>query len=107
VSASVFEAVADPTRRRLLELLADGERSAGELARSFAISRPAISRHLRILRETGLVRWRGDAQRRIYALDAGPLGELDEWLDRYRHFWPDAIDRLAAHLDDAPSKGER
>lgn len=99
MAATVFEAVADPTRRRLLELLAEGEQSAGDLAASFSVSRPAISRHLRILREAGLVRWRGDAQRRIYALEPEPLGELDEWLDQYRRFSTDALDRLGRHLD--------
>lgn len=101
---AVFEALADPTRRRVLELLAERERSAGELAQSFAVSRPAVSRHLRVLRDAGLVRWRGDAQRRIYALEPLPLAELDDWLAPYRRFWRDALDRLERHLDE---KGDR
>jgi DNA-binding transcriptional ArsR family regulator len=99
MTSAVFEALADPTRRRLLELLAERERSAGELAGEFTVSRPAVSRHLRVLRDAGLVRWREDAQRRIYALRPQPLAELDEWLDRYRRFWPDALDRLERHLE--------
>jgi DNA-binding transcriptional ArsR family regulator len=103
---SVYEAVADPTRRHLLELLAGGDRTAGDLAGSFRISRPAVSRHLRVLRDAGLVRWRGDAQRRVYSLDASPLAELDEWLARYRRFWPARLDALERHLrDSATSKG--
>lgn len=102
MTSAVFDALADPTRRRLLELLADRERSAGDLAGEFAVSRPAVSRHLRVLRDAGLVRWREDAQRRIYALEPQPLAELDEWLDRYRRFWPDVLDRLERHLE----KGE-
>ena len=99
VTSAVFDALADPTRRRLLELLAERERSAGELAGEFTVSRPAVSRHLRVLRDAGLVRWRDEAQRRIYALRPQPLAELDDWLDRYRRFWPDALDRLERHLE--------
>jgi DNA-binding transcriptional ArsR family regulator len=93
-----LEALADPTRRRILELLAGDERSAGELASQFAISRPAVSRHLRVLREHGLVRARGEAQRRLYSLDPAPLAELDAWLARYRGFWTDRIDELESEL---------
>jgi DNA-binding transcriptional ArsR family regulator len=91
-------ALADPTRRRIVELLADGERSAGELASEFDISRPAVSRHLRVLREQGLVRTRGQAQRRLYSLDAKPLAELDDWLGRYRTFWSQRLDALETEL---------
>lgn len=93
-----LEALADPTRRRIVELLADGERSAGELAAQFAVSRPAVSRHLRVLREHGIVRARGDAQRRLYSLDPTPLAELDAWLDRYRPFWAQRLDALETQL---------
>jgi DNA-binding transcriptional ArsR family regulator len=103
MTATVFDAVGDPTRRRIIEILGDGERSAGELAAEFTTSRPAVSRHLRVLREAGLVRWRGDAQRRVYALDPGPLAELDAWLLPYRHFWAGRLDRLERHL----AKGRR
>jgi DNA-binding transcriptional ArsR family regulator len=94
----VFAALADPTRRRLLELLAAGERSAGELAREFEISRPGVSRHLRVLREAGLVRARGDGQRRLYSVDPGPLDEVDAWLARWRGFWAQRLDALDTEL---------
>src|SRR5215471_5554982 len=92
------EALSDPTRRRLVELLAERERSAGELAAQFSTSRPAVSRHLRVLREHGLVRSRRDAQRRVYSLDPAPLAELDEWLSRYRSFWAQRLDALDTAL---------
>jgi DNA-binding transcriptional ArsR family regulator len=94
----VFEALADPTRRRLLELLAAGERSAGALAAEFDISRPGVSRHLRVLREAGLVRTRGEGQRRLYSADLGPLDEVDAWLDRWRGFWAQRLDALDTEL---------
>ena len=93
-----LEALADPTRRRIVELLADGERSAGEIASHFSTSRPGISRHLRVLREHGLVRARGEAQRRLYSLDPAPLQELDEWLHRYRRFWVNRLDALDTEI---------
>jgi len=95
---SAFEALAEPTRRRIVELLADGERSAGEVAASFETSRPGISRHLRVLREHGLVRVRGEGQRRLYSLDPAPLAELDAWLERYRGFWTNRLDALDTEL---------
>jgi DNA-binding transcriptional ArsR family regulator len=91
-------ALADPTRRRIVELLADGERDAGELASFFDVSRPAVSRHLRVLREHGLVRSRGVAQRRVYSLDPAPLAEVDAWLARYRRFWDNRLDALDLEL---------
>jgi DNA-binding transcriptional ArsR family regulator len=91
-------ALADPTRRRIVELLADGERSAGDLAGHFPVSRPAVSRHLRVLRESGLVHVRDDAQRRLYSLDPTPLAELDDWLGRYRSFWTQRLDALETEL---------
>jgi DNA-binding transcriptional ArsR family regulator len=95
---AVFEALADPTRRRVLELLAERDRTAGEIASAFTVSRPAVSRHLRVLRAAGLVHARRDAQRRVYGLDATPLREVDAWLDAYRRFWPDRLDALEEHL---------
>jgi DNA-binding transcriptional ArsR family regulator len=92
------EALADPTRRRIVELLADRERSAGELAAEFSTSRPAVSRHLRVLRAHGLVHARSEAQRRIYSLDPAPLAELDEWLSRYRSLWAQRLDALGTEL---------
>lgn len=93
-----LEALADPTRRRIVELLADGERDVGELTSEFPISQPAVSRHLRVLRERGLVRARPDGQRRIYALEPEPLAELDVWLARYRSFWSNRLDALETQL---------
>lgn len=99
---AVFAALADPTRRRLLELLAAGERSAGELAGEFAISRPGVSRHLRVLREAGLVRERGDGRRRLYSVDPAPLAEVDDWLDRWRGFWAQRLDALDTEIRRGP-----
>jgi DNA-binding transcriptional ArsR family regulator len=91
---NALAALADPTRRRIVELLAEGERSAGELASEFSGKRPGVSRHLRILREQGLVRARVDGRRRVYSLDLGPLDELDAWLTHYRAFWQNRLDAL-------------
>jgi DNA-binding transcriptional ArsR family regulator len=83
----VFYAVADPVRRGILDLLRNGERSAGDLAREFPISRPAVSRHVRVLRDAGLVRLRRDRQTLHYSLNPAPLAEIDRWLSGYRVFW--------------------
>jgi DNA-binding transcriptional ArsR family regulator len=91
-------ALADPIRRQIVEMLADRERDAGELAAAFPVSRPAVSRHLRVLREAGLVRVRPQAQRRVYALDPAPLEELAQWLERYRGFWGQRLDALETEL---------
>ena len=91
-------ALADPIRRELVDLLAGGERSAGELAGRFPVSRPAVSRHLRVLREAGLVRVRTDGKRRLYALDPEPLRELDTWLERYRDLWAHRLDALDTEI---------
>ena len=95
---SAFEALADPTRRTIVELLAEGERSAGELAAEFETSRPAVSRHLRVLRRHGLVSAREHGRRRLYALEPAPLAELDEWLSHYRVFWTNRLDALDVEL---------
>lgn len=100
-TATTLEALADDTRRRIVELLVDGERTAGELAGAFLVSRPAVSRHLRVLREAGLVAWRPEAQRRVYRLDPGPIEELDGWLGELRRARADRLDALERHLDDA------
>jgi len=91
-------ALADPTRRRILELLRDGELAAGDLSDEFSISRPAVSRHLRVLREAELVHSRVDGQRRVYALDARPLAELDAWLEPYRRLWAHRLDALDTEI---------
>ncbi len=97
---STFEVVAEPTRRRILDLLLTGERAVGELVAELAMSQPAVSRHLRVLRDAGLVATRTDAQRRLYRLDARPLAAVDEWLEPYRRLWAGRLDRLARHLDE-------
>lgn len=93
-----LEALADSTRRTIVELLAEHDRTAGELAASFSTSRPAVSRHLRVLREHGLVRVQASGRERLYSLEAGPLAELDEWLSRYRTFWTNRLDALGVEL---------
>lgn len=93
-----LEALADPTRRTIVELLAERELSAGELAARFETSRPAVSRHLRVLREQGLVQARVEGRRRVYSLDPVPLAELDEWLTRYRGFWTNRLGALDVEL---------
>jgi len=99
---TAFEAVAEPTRRRILDLLLAGELPVGELVTSLAISQPAVSQHLRVLREAGLVSSRTDAQRRLYSINPAPLAELDSWLEPYRKLWAGSLDRLSAHLDSMP-----
>src|SRR4051794_24925403 len=97
-SVEALAALADPTRRELIGLLAGGEQAAGELARRFPVSRPAISRHLRVLREAGLVRSRTEGKRRLYALDPRPLRELDDWLEPYRTLWAQRLDALDTEI---------
>ena len=93
-----FTALADPTRRKIVELLGRGERSAGEIADEFDVSQPAISQHLKALRDAGLVRMRAEAQRRIYALDPEGLAAIDTWLEGVRRFWPGKLDALEREL---------
>jgi len=95
---NALAALADPTRLRIVELLADGERSAGELASHFDAARPGVSRHLRVLREHGLVRARVEGRRRLYSLDPHPLEELDAWLEHYRSFWTNRLDALETEV---------
>lgn len=92
-------ALADPTRRSIIESLATGEAAFGELAGQFPISRPAVSQHLKVLRDAGLVSVRKDAQRRIYRLDAGGFGEIDAWLEKVRRFWGGRLDELERVLN--------
>ena len=95
-----FLALADPTRRRIIESLADGESAFGTLAGQFEMSRPAVSQHLTVLREAGLVSVRRDAQRRIYRLYADGLGELEQWLEKVKRFWGPRLDELERALND-------
>jgi DNA-binding transcriptional ArsR family regulator len=103
---TTFEVLAEPTRRRILDLLRERERPVGELVEHLALSQPGVSKHLRVLREAGLVEVRHDAQRRFYGLRAEPLVEVDEWLEPYRRFWAGRLDALERHLDEQ-AKGER
>ncbi len=100
----VFEALADRTRGQFVERLAEAPASGGEIGAALPVSGPAISRHLRVLREAGLVRFQRQAQRRIYSLEPAPLEDLDRWLARYRKFWSERLDQLEAHL--ARKKGK-
>jgi len=93
-----FTALADPTRRQIIESLAAGEASFGELADQFEMSRPAVSQHLKVLRDAGIVTARADAQRRIYRLNDDSFEELEAWLGKVREFWSERLDRLEAML---------
>ena len=97
---TTFEVLAEPTRRRILDLLRERDRPVGELVDHLALSQPGVSKHLRVLREAGLVEVRHDAQRRFYGLRAEPLVEVDEWLEPYRRFWAGRLDALERHLDE-------
>jgi DNA-binding transcriptional ArsR family regulator len=97
-----FAVLAEPTRREILDLLRDGERPVGDLVDRLAISQPAVSKHLRVLRDAGLVEVRADAQRRLYRVRPQPLAEIDEWLAPYRRLWSRSFDRLERHLEDNP-----
>ena len=95
----IFDIVAEPTRRAILELLLASERSVGEIERALRLSQPLVSKHLRVLREAGFVESRSDGQRRLYRLRPEPLRELDAWLVPFRRFWSRHVDALAQHLD--------
>src|SRR5215475_339898 len=96
---SVFEIIAEPNRRAILSLLAASERSVGEIERQLRMSQPAVSQHLRVLREAGFVESTVDAQRRLYRLKPEPFREFDAWLAQFRRFWSAHIDALERHLD--------
>jgi DNA-binding transcriptional ArsR family regulator len=98
--ASTFDVLAEPTRRRILDLLRDGERSVGELVDRLTLSQPGVSKHLRVLRDAGLVQVRIEAQRRWYGLRPEPLTEIDAWLEPYRRLWARHLDALEQHLED-------
>lgn len=95
-----FIALADPTRRRIIESLSSGERSFGELASQFEMSRPAVSQHLKVLKQTGLVAVRAEAQRRYYRLERSGLDEYDAWLQKVRSFWGSRLDQLGTVLNE-------
>jgi DNA-binding transcriptional ArsR family regulator len=104
---TTFEVLAEPTRRRILDLLREGERSVGDLVERIGLSQPGVSKHLRVLREAGLVRSRAEAQRRVYTVRAEPLEEIDAWLEPYRRFWARTLDDLERHLDDEAKETSR
>ena len=98
----MFEVLAEPNRRRILDLLREKERPVGDLVFELSISQPAVSKHLRVLREAGLVEVRADAQRRLYRLRPEPLQEIDDWLLPYRLAWRNRLDALERHLEELP-----
>ena len=103
--ATAFEVLAESNRRLILDLLREQERPVGEIVDSLAVSQPAVSKHLRVLRQAGLVKSRIDAQRRLYRLQPEVLREVDEWLAPYRALWTDSLDRLERHLDEMDKQG--
>lgn len=98
VRMSTFTAIADPVRRQILALLREGEQPAGTLVERLALPQPNVSKHLKALKQAGLVRIRIDGPRRLYSLDPAPLAELDDWLRPYREFWASKLDALGEHL---------
>ena len=96
--STAFEVLADPTRRRVLDLLRDDDHTVTELVDALAMSQPAVSKHLRVLRDAGLVEARVDAQRRVYTLCPEPLAEMDAWHAPYRRFWRGRLSSLQRHL---------
>jgi DNA-binding transcriptional ArsR family regulator len=97
-----FAVLAEPSRRDILDLLRDGERSVGDLVDRLDLSQPGVSKHLRVLRDAGFVEFRAVAQRRLYRLRPEPLVEIDEWLAPYRRLWTRSLDDLERHLEDNP-----
>lgn len=95
-----YEAIADPVRREILDLLRERELSAGRIASHFSVSRPAVSRHLRVLRDARLVRAQQRGRLVVYRLDAAPLGEVDAWLRRYERFWTEGLSSLKRYLEE-------
>ncbi len=99
---SAYAALAEPHRRRILDLLRDGERPAGDLVERLDLSQPGVSKHLRVLREAGLVNVRTDGRRRLYSLRPDPLVEVDQWIAPYRVYWSNRLDALERHLEEHP-----
>jgi DNA-binding transcriptional ArsR family regulator len=100
---TAYSALADPSRREILDLLRSGERSVNELVERLRLSQPGVSKHLKSLREAGLVEVRPQGKRRWYGLRAEPLAEVAEWLEPYRQHWSERLDALERHLEDNPS----
>src|SRR3954465_561292 len=103
--AAAFPVLAEPTRRKILDLLREDERAVGDLVELLDLSQPGVSKHLRVLRDAGLVEARPDAQKRVYRLRPEPLAEIDGWLSPYRRLWAKRLDSLEQHLDD--KEGQR
>lgn len=99
---NAFEVLGDPVRRRILELIADGETTSGDVCaviqQEFGITQPAVSQHLRVLRDAGFATVRPEGTRRLYAVNPGPLRDVDDWLDRFRRFWTPHLEALATEL---------
>ena len=106
---SVFEIIAEPNRRAILSLLVSSQHSVGEIERQLGMPQPAVSKHLRVLREAGFVESKVEAQRRLYRLKPGPFREVDAWLAQFRRFWSAHVDALERHLDrmDASTPAKR
>jgi DNA-binding transcriptional ArsR family regulator len=108
---TAFQVIAEPNRRAILSLLASSDQCVGDIERQLRMTQPTVSKHLRVLREAGLVESRTDAQRRFYRLNPGPLRELDDWLLPFRRFWTRHVDALEKHLDrmeqNRPVKGRK
>lgn len=106
-----FDVLGDPVRRRILELLAGGEQASGEIVEvvqaEFGISQPAVSQHLKVLRESGFANVRAEGSRRLYTVDATPLREVDEWVERFRGFWEVKLDALATEVARGKKKRKR
>ena len=102
--ATTFEVLAEPTRRRILDLLLERSRPVGELVDLLGLSQPGVSKHLRVLRDGGFVAVRRDAQRRFYEVSPAPLAEVDQWLEPYRRLWAGRLDALERHLDDTDDR---
>ena len=109
VAVAAFDVLAEPNRRRILDLLREEERPVGDLVSALRVSQPAVSKHLRVLRDAGFVEVRSDAQRRLYRVRPEPLREIADWLEPYRAMWSSRLDDLERHLDrmDRPRKGKR
>jgi len=103
--SSAFEIVAEPNRRAILNLLAVGEHSVGEIEHELSLSQTSVSKHLRVLRESGFVYSTVDAQRRLYRINPEPLREIDVWLEQFRQLWSVHLDALERHLDTMPEPG--
>jgi DNA-binding transcriptional ArsR family regulator len=103
-SRSAFEVLAEPHRRHILDLLREGERPVGDLVAHLRLAQPTVSKHLKLLRNYGLVDVRVDAQRRLYRLRSEPLAEIDAWLAPYRRLWSSRLDALGHHLDTMPDE---